>query len=179
MDFSFLAGNLALDFVATVASRDSVAEEKLRAPADLHDWIAMAGIVDEAPTVTARGLTDALELREAAYTAVRAHAEGGTPSASERAVLNRFAAHPEPVPSIDADGLRRRGDLGAVLSALARAALAALSDPRVRFCDGEDCTRPYIDTSRAHNRRWCGMAGCGDRAKSAAYRARVRTTHTP
>ncbi|MGH1526542.1 CGNR zinc finger domain-containing protein [Leifsonia sp. L25] len=33
---------------------------------------------------------------------------------------------------------------------------------------GTDCTRPFLDVSRASNRRWCGMSGCGDRAKAAA-----------
>ncbi|PYC65712.1 hypothetical protein C7C45_27955 [Micromonospora arborensis] len=29
--------------------------------------------------------------------------------------------------------------------------------------------------SRGARRRWCGMRGCGDRAKAAAYRQRRRT----
>ncbi|MGI3785575.1 MAG: CGNR zinc finger domain-containing protein [Janthinobacterium lividum] len=32
------------------------------------------------------------------------------------------------------------------------------------------CTHRFLDRSRGHRRRW-EMAGCGDRAKTAAHRA--------
>ncbi|RJO76891.1 CGNR zinc finger domain-containing protein [Nocardia panacis] len=32
--------------------------------------------------------------------------------------------------------------------------------------------RRYLDTSRGNARRWCDMTICGNRAKSAAFRAR-------
>ena len=44
----------------------------------------------------------------------------------------------------------------------------------LRWCADAYCTRPFIDRSRGGRRRWCGMAGCGDRAKAAAYRMRKR-----
>ena len=175
MQFTFLAGNPALDFVATIASRDTVAEEKLTSPAELRDWIELTGLVDDAPAVSAADLSAAIELREAVYRAVRAVTDGSSPSRADRELINRYAAHPDPIPALGPQRVDRRGDLAAVLSLLARAAIDAATDDRVRFCDGADCTRPYVDTSRARTRRWCGMAGCGDRAKSAAYRARRRS----
>lgn len=51
--------------------------------------------------------------------------------------------------------------------------LACRADFRyVRRC--ERCTLWFLDVSRGHERRWCSMALCGNRAKAAAYRARAR-----
>jgi predicted RNA-binding Zn ribbon-like protein len=46
----------------------------------------------------------------------------------------------------------------------------------VRKCEGPDCTLWFLDVSKAHARRWCSMAVCGNRAKAAAHRARQRGT---
>jgi predicted RNA-binding Zn ribbon-like protein len=103
--------------------------------------------------------------------------ERPVPDAARRAV-NAAAARPGPRPELDRSGrVRRRGDLSAVLAALAADALdlAAGSDRALlRWCGDHRCTRPFVDRSRGRRRRWCGMKGCGDRAKAAAYRARRR-----
>jgi predicted RNA-binding Zn ribbon-like protein len=44
----------------------------------------------------------------------------------------------------------------------------------LRGCSNPRCTRLFVDTSRAGNRRWCGMTECGNAAKVAAFRARQR-----
>src|SRR5262249_6996026 len=44
----------------------------------------------------------------------------------------------------------------------------------VRKCEGPTCTLWFLDVSKGHARRWCGMAVCGNRAKAAAHRARAR-----
>jgi predicted RNA-binding Zn ribbon-like protein len=43
----------------------------------------------------------------------------------------------------------------------------------VRECDGPSCTRLYVDSSRAGNRRWCSNTECGNQAKVAAFRRRA------
>ena len=48
----------------------------------------------------------------------------------------------------------------------------------VRKCEGPTCTLWFVDVSKGHARRWCSMAVCGNRAKAAAHRARVRQTST-
>jgi predicted RNA-binding Zn ribbon-like protein len=45
----------------------------------------------------------------------------------------------------------------------------------VRKCEGPTCTLWFLDVSKAHGRRWCSMAVCGNRAKAAAHRARARS----
>jgi predicted RNA-binding Zn ribbon-like protein len=68
------------------------------------------------------------------------------------------------------------GGVDQVLSSLAADALELLADPtameRLRECENADCTRLYVDTSRGRTRRWCGMSGCGNRAKVARFRER-------
>jgi predicted RNA-binding Zn ribbon-like protein len=44
----------------------------------------------------------------------------------------------------------------------------------VRTCEGPNCTLMFYDRTKAHARRWCSMAVCGNRAKAAAHRARLR-----
>ena len=48
----------------------------------------------------------------------------------------------------------------------------------VRKCEGPTCTLWFVDVSKAHARRWCSMAVCGNRAKAAAHRARARQDST-
>ena len=64
-------------------------------------------------------------------------------------------------------------------------ALARLADPivgeirngradRLRICDNDTCRWIFYDESRAGRRRWCDMASCGNRAKAARHRARLK-----
>ena len=49
----------------------------------------------------------------------------------------------------------------------------------VRHCEGPSCALWFFDISKAHGRRWCSMALCGNRAKAAAHRARLRDAAKP
>ncbi|MGH6678132.1 MAG: CGNR zinc finger domain-containing protein [Bradyrhizobium sp.] len=44
----------------------------------------------------------------------------------------------------------------------------------VKVCEGQNCTLIFADHTRRHARRWCRMAVCGNRAKQAAYRDRLK-----
>lgn len=70
----------------------------------------------------------------------------------------------------------------ALLSAVARDALDLLGSDQiglVRECDGPTCTRLYVDSSRARNRRWCSNTACGNQAKVAAFRHRASSLPAP
>jgi predicted RNA-binding Zn ribbon-like protein len=45
---------------------------------------------------------------------------------------------------------------------------------RVKACEGAGCTLLFVDRTRGHGRRWCSMAICGNRAKQAAHRQRLK-----
>jgi predicted RNA-binding Zn ribbon-like protein len=44
----------------------------------------------------------------------------------------------------------------------------------VKACEGPACTLLFADHTRGHARRWCSMAICGNRAKQAAHRDRLK-----
>lgn len=44
----------------------------------------------------------------------------------------------------------------------------------VKACEGHACTLLFADHTRGRARRWCSMAICGNRAKQAAHRQRVK-----
>ena len=182
MRFEFIADRLVLDFLPTAAARGSLDEEKLKTEQDLADWINQSGIVDAAPQIQPDDLERAKALREAMFRLVAALIDQGPQAPADRALVNTAAAAPPPVLQLDDDGLHRVGDLGAVLAVLARDCLDlhANSDrAALHWCADNTCTRPFIDRSRGQRRRWCGMKGCGDRAKAAAYRQRQRAaSHT-
>jgi predicted RNA-binding Zn ribbon-like protein len=45
---------------------------------------------------------------------------------------------------------------------------------RIKACEGRSCTLIYADHTRTRSRRWCSMAMCGNRAKQAAHRHRLK-----
>ncbi|MEM7516499.1 MAG: CGNR zinc finger domain-containing protein, partial [Planctomycetota bacterium] len=57
----------------------------------------------------------------------------------------------------------------------AAATLIATGDRRrFKACSGHDCILHFLDTSRNGTRRWCSMAGCGNRSKVASHYRRSR-----
>jgi predicted RNA-binding Zn ribbon-like protein len=44
----------------------------------------------------------------------------------------------------------------------------------VKACEGASCTLMFADHTRGHGRRWCSMAVCGNRAKAAGHRRRLK-----
>jgi len=60
-----------------------------------------------------------------------------------------------------------------IVEALAR--LVSEEDFRyVKACKGPKCTLLFADHTHGHARQWCSMAICGNRAKVAAHRARLK-----
>jgi predicted RNA-binding Zn ribbon-like protein len=47
----------------------------------------------------------------------------------------------------------------------------------VKACEGPSCTMMFADRTRGRARRWCSMAICGNRAKQAAHRNRLKAHH--
>ena len=47
----------------------------------------------------------------------------------------------------------------------------------VKACEGPACTLLFADHTRGRTRRWCIMAVCGNRAKQAAHRHRLKEQH--
>lgn len=86
----------------------------------------------------------------------------------------------ELVPGPDGVSLDHRHDGDPVDGALARLAESiarevSQGDPdRLRICANDDCRWVFHDTSPTGRRKWCDMATCGNRAKAARHRERLR-----
>ncbi len=174
--FDFIADHPVLDFVATVGERRTRYADRLTAPADLDAWVRGSGLLPELPPVTATDLDRAVRLREAAFALISGAIDDEPADPAALAIVNAAAAARPPAVALGPElALQRSGDLDAVLGALARDCVELLGGPDralLHWCADATCTRPFVDRSRGARRRWCGMRGCGDRAKAAAYRRR-------
>jgi len=175
MPFTFVSGNLALDFAGTVLHRATAPEDLLTSPPVLGEWAAAAGLVDSPPGVSQAEFARALAVREAVYRLALASVTGGRRGQDDIDVLNAAAAGAPVTAVLTPAGVQRTGTAEAVVATIARAAVTVLGGPdaaRIRECGDPPCTRLFVDTSRARSRRWCDMAGCGNRAKVSGFRAR-------
>jgi predicted RNA-binding Zn ribbon-like protein len=168
---------LVIDFVNTRDVENDV--DRLATPGQLTQWLDDQGLVaDEAPTVRATHVTQAVALREALRAVLLAHTHGerdedaGTQleHVAERGALSvRFA----PDGSVQI-APRASGYAGILAQLLVPAAYASLdgSWKRLKACDADDCLEAFYDQSRNRSGRWCDMADCGNRSKVRAYRSR-------
>jgi len=181
MPFTFVSGNLALDFAGTLQHRDTAPTDLLSSAGRLREWWTAAGLVDSPPQVSEVEFARAVAVREAVYRLALAAATGGPRSQADVDLVNEAAAAPPVTALLTRDGVRRTGPAQAVIASIARDAVGLLGGAdaaRIRECEDPPCTRLFVDTSRAGSRRWCDMSGCGNRAKAAGFRAR-RTTAGP
>jgi len=177
--FRFRGGHRALDLVATLAARRKPApRELLGAPGDVERWLVAAGFASGAHATEA-DLFTARRLREAIHDLAVARIAGKSGPAEARADLNAVAAGPAAAPQLDPQGaLAWHGDAAGLIAEVAREAVLLFGGAqalRVRQCEAEGCAILFLDTSRAHDRRWCSMAACGNKAKVAEFRRRKRS----
>lgn len=176
-DFHFIAGDLALDFVNTVADRLAHPRERLVAGADVDRWARRAGLLGprESLRVSPRALARLRRIREDLYAVVESLAHGRTPPESAIARLGRTRARQLVWREgrflwewRDPDRL-----LGPIMEAAAQL-LVAVPSLRLRQCADSGCGWVFLDRSRAGRRRWCRMVDCGNRAKARRHYQRSR-----
>jgi predicted RNA-binding Zn ribbon-like protein len=172
--FRFRGGHPALDLAATLAGRlKGDPRELLETPADLDRWLVSSGLAARRPNASAEDVKLARALREAIYGVA-----SGKTSRAARETLNSVAALPAARPQLTASGgLVREGGAKDLLAAVARGAVELFGSAereRIRQCEGDGCALVFLDLSRSGRRRWCSMAGCGNRAKARAFRGRER-----
>jgi predicted RNA-binding Zn ribbon-like protein len=166
-----------LAWAAGVGLLSGPALDRLRANAERHPAAAEA--------VRQR----AVELREAIYRLLLAHAHGGVPAPADLAVLNAALtpalAQARLVPA--ANGYALDWDLAAgdaldgLLWPVAYSAADLLATPdqlaRVGQCqDDRGCGWLFLDLTKNHSRRWCAMGDCGNRAKAKRHYERKKST---
>lgn len=194
-DFSYVGGNLALDFANTLGDRGSDHPlERLREFGDLVWWSYGADLIGgrtargllaaarKHPGQAAAVLDRARELREALHRSFTATAGGGVPRQPDLDVLNRELGRALPRLEVRPGGgcctlEFASGDeaLDRLLWSVARAAVDLLTSPRVervKQCHSSSCDWLFLDESRNRSRRWCDMRECGNRAKARRHYAR-------
>jgi predicted RNA-binding Zn ribbon-like protein len=181
LEFRFVSGHRALDFLATLGDRHRGGLERLRQPADLDSWLRFAGL-PATKSASAKDLDQARELREAINRLVRASMAGKAGDGKDIAYLNGWATRSPLAPQLNGNlELHWSGPdpVRDALALLAREAVELLGRPErelIRECAAApECSLLYLDRSRGQRRRWCEMERCGSRAKMAGYRQRKAT----
>ncbi|WP_078654247.1 CGNR zinc finger domain-containing protein [Streptomyces catenulae] len=179
----FDCGRICLDLLATSGQ----AGELLTGPDQLRRWLTGSGAVPPDTAldgVNGRWVARFRGLREVVRRVLHAELTGGE-AVIDLDLLNATAAAAGP-PAVEAvrgpDGalaprLARPPDRAALLAAVARDAVALLTDratrDRLRRCEGAHCRLLFLDTSRGRRRRWCSSGVCGNRERVARHRKRA------
>jgi predicted RNA-binding Zn ribbon-like protein len=196
----FIADSLGLDFLNSIATPVDKTVDWLSDGDGLLRWLAQAELVpvDVLDELKARAMPGELDrvadqarvLREWFRGFVRKHmGRPLTPRAlRELAPLNRLLERDEMFSRISG---RRHGDVGRLELLMTRrwrspeSLLLPIGEALAKFvceenfvhvkaCEGPGCTLLFADHTRRRARRWCSMAICGNRAKQAAHRERLR-----
>ena len=178
-----LADEPVLDMLNTLANIDGVPWDFWQADADVQRWLLRLQWAEEGgmPVFSDGALLRAArELREVIRELVAARKQGqaGNPAALN-AFLRKAVSHPQLVwPVSGAPLLERQRKVQTAeqfLSPIAEAAanlLVAGDFNLIRRCEHPECILWFYDRTKAHKRRWCSMALCGNRHKVAEFRKR-------
>ncbi|MGX1269996.1 CGNR zinc finger domain-containing protein [Streptomyces phaeoluteigriseus] len=178
---------LSLDLLNTRWIADGALQDLLTGTDGLAVWLAANGL-DGRFTADAATLRHVLRAREALKAAVDgapasgAGAVPGEAATREAAIaeVDALLEHGRVRPTLTAEGPGERPEFAdrawgpAWLAARDYLRLLATAPGRIRGCAHEACVLHFFDTSRNGTRRWCSMAGCGNRAKASRHYARTK-----
>ncbi len=179
----FIGDHLAINFINTLRAGQGRPFEVFKTDEDVRDWLLRAGV--SIPSQTANWppgvlLRKARQLREITLKAVQARKAGKRPSLDAlNSFLERSNSHPQlimrPGSKIEIKRVSRGRTVEEILAPIAESAADLLANgdfELIRPCEGDKCVLWFYDRTKAHRRRWCSPATCGNRAKVAAFRAR-------
>ncbi|WP_419689879.1 CGNR zinc finger domain-containing protein [Burkholderia theae] len=196
----FVADAPGLDFLNSIATPADEPVDWIGDGAGLLSWLEQAAMVPSAALDALRArfssaefdavARDARALREWFREFVRSR-KGQQLGAEDLAVLeqlNRLLERDERYGEIVPDSVggtapfewrvnRRWKSPESLLMPIAEALAKLVCDEdftHVKACEGPRCTLLFADHTRGHARRWCSMAICGNRAKVAAHRKRLK-----
>jgi len=196
----FIADAVGLDFLNSVATPVDVPVDWIDGGAGLLGWLDQARLVPRATldAIRERALpgeldnvaAQARDLREWFRSFVREH-KGRPLTPAElpeldplNLLLERDTKYTrvvvrglEPGSRLDLAPMRRWRSPESLLQPIGDALAALLVEEDFSYlkaCEGPACTLLFVDHTRAHTRRWCSMEICGNRAKQAAHRNRLK-----
>jgi predicted RNA-binding Zn ribbon-like protein len=196
----FIADSPGLDFLNSVATPVGVPVDWIEDGAGLMAWLEQAQLIPRADLDGVRDratpgelntvAAQARDLREWYRSFVRRHK--GKPLTAlvmgELEPLNHLLERDEKYGKVVAreegeglsltlKSLRRWRSPESLLQPIGEALANLLTQEdftRVKACEGVACTLLFADHTRGNTRRWCSMEICGNRAKQAAHRSRLK-----
>jgi predicted RNA-binding Zn ribbon-like protein len=198
---SFIADSAGLDFLNSIATPVDQPVDWLDSGDGLVAWLTQANLVpahalkalaqQAAPGELDKVAGQARALREWFRGFVHKHmGRSLTPAAMRElgplnALLERDEMFSRVASRPDGDGdplelqtMRLWRSPESLLMPIAEALARCVCDDdfaSIRACEGQICTLIFADRTRRQARRWCSMAVCGNRAKQAAHRHRLKT----
>jgi predicted RNA-binding Zn ribbon-like protein len=196
----FIADSLGLDFLNSIAAPVDTPVDWLDSGDGLLKWLAQAKLVppDAVNELKARAMPGELDKVAQQARALRewfrrfVHKHMGRPlppkALQELGPLNRLLQRDETFSQISRHR-ERTGDRfelrverrwrspEALLLPIGEALAKFVCEEdfaTVKACEGHSCTLVFADHTRSQARRWCSMAICGNRAKQAAHRSRLK-----
>lgn len=196
----FIADSLGLDFLNSVATPVDTPVDWLDSGDGLLKWLAQAKLVppDALDDLKARTVPGELNkvadqaraLREWFRGFVRKHMGRQLPPKALRELgpLNKLLQRDETFSQISSHRerngdrfelrvVRRWRSPESLLLPIGEALAKFVCEEdfaRVKACEGHVCTLVFADHTRSRARRWCSMTICGNRAKQAAHRQRLK-----
>jgi predicted RNA-binding Zn ribbon-like protein len=189
----FVGSHPAVDFLNTALTPDGKAIETIGDGRAFLDWLVEAELLEAtvAAELLGRSRGKSLDAVAAEARKVREWARAwlerwrAAPAADyddELAVLNelleREACYHQVLATGEGSSIVERVRLertNALLALVARQIAALVTEERgslLKHCAGPGCTLWFLDRTKAHRRLYCSAAGCGNRAKVAAFRQR-------
>lgn len=195
--FVFVAERLWLDFVNSELGHRRA--DALRDFETMVRWLEAAAVLDteralgirrraqQQPAGAGAALVDARRVRAA----LRSLAERGPVSDQVRAdglieinrVLGRSAGTRRVDVRTDGSFVRSFVPVGDAFAGLVIPIVESAADAlilgelsRVRRCADSRCGRVFFDNTKNGRRRWCDMATCGNRAKAARHREKLKSS---
>jgi predicted RNA-binding Zn ribbon-like protein len=196
----FVADSLGLDFLNSIATPVDTPVDWLDSGDGLLRWLTQAELVpaDALNELKARAMPGELDKVADQARALRewfrrfVHKHMGRPLApkalQELGPLNKLLQRDETFSQIsrhrERDGdrfelraMRRWRSSESLLLPIGETLAKFVCEEdfaRVKACEGHKCTLVFADHTRMQARRWCSMAICGNRAKQAAHRNRLK-----
>jgi predicted RNA-binding Zn ribbon-like protein len=181
----------ALDFLNTLhpghdrTDAQHQTDEHLAQPVDAAIWFLEHGLVhpEAGVRIGDAELGRIKRVRTALREVVDAVVEGRRPDPDAVHLVNATLEARRPT-HLELDGSALRighrhaeapvDDALAVIAEAIIEELAAGRPERLRICANDRCRWAFFDSSPTGRRRWCDMRSCGNQAKAARYRARIK-----
>jgi predicted RNA-binding Zn ribbon-like protein len=179
----------ALDLLNTHELESGEVVDHLHQPSDAASWFVEHDLVHPAAAEgwTADDLALVRGVRDALREVVDSVVEDRRPDPSSVTLVNAaLEAHRPTRLEIDGTALRighrHRGppvaDALASVASTIVAEIASGRPDRFRICANDTCRWAFYDESPTGRRRWCDMRTCGNRAKAARHRERLKAAAT-